>query len=430
MMSALITAPNDDVNLPRFFCSTGNCTWAPTATLGFCAQCTDITSQIDLVCQTRDRTAGSSTRVAQTCTATLRGGTAGLYFIGTDEAFESLMNVTQVGGKEGLRYHSIRMLPPYTMSSAPRQSVTQANFSATECSLSPCVLSIEASVRSGIYDETLLDTFTEPPPPGRSWLAHKLQPPWGPERGIDPAANLSFGLDPALEADWASSGFLLQNKTIPGWATTRDGHTGIDFCTDRLANGCTRGPMPGYIFNANYTPATCGSPNADTFACAMRGIAAAMTKTVRGAGEEYLVRGRAETAATFVRVQWYWIALPCAVWVLGLVAWAVVAVQTRRMRLPTWRDDPLPLAFLYREGSDDEDHHHRHHHHHRGSRSAAAQQTQPRDDAFLAADGYSSWAYEKVAEGMVVQLQEVSARPGGRGRMMRLVRTTEKGVTS
>ncbi|KAK4149658.1 hypothetical protein C8A00DRAFT_18683 [Chaetomidium leptoderma] len=425
IMSALITAPNKDINLPRFFCSTGNCTWAPIATLGFCSQCTDITSQIELVYKTDNITVDTTTRVRQTCTAILPGGTAGLHSIGTDASFESLMNVTEVGGHhEGLRYHSIRMLPPYTMNSAPRRPVSQANFSATECSLSPCVLSLQASVRNGIYNETLLDTFIdmEPLPSGTTWTRNKLQPPWGPERGIDPAANLLFGLNEMLERDWSRSGFLLGNKTIPGSAITWDGHTGVEFCIDKLPNGCTRGPIPEYIFNANYTPSACGSPNADTFACAMGGIAAALTKTVRNAGviangtdigDEFLVRGQAETAATFVRVQWYWIALPCAVWMLGLIAWAVVAIQTRRMHLPTWRDDPLPLLFLYRGGDDD----------HRGSETEARTQLY---DAFVAADDYSSWAYKKVAEGMDVQLREVPSQTRGGGRTMRLVQT-EKG---
>ncbi len=409
MMSALITAPNNDVNQPRFYCSTGNCTWAPIATLGFCSSCTDLTPQINLNCTTY------GTGTSQTCTATLPGRTAGLYYIGTSAAFESLMNITQVGGKEGLRYHSIRMLPPYSMSGATRQPVTLSNFSATECSLSLCVRSLQASVNNGNYTETLLDTFTETPPSGTTWAYQRLQPPWGPERGIDPAANLSFGLDFALYADWGDSQFLLQDYTIPGWATTRDGHTGIDLCVKEGAD-CTGNSIPGYIFNANYTPSVCGSPNADTFACSMGGIAAALTKTVRNAGviangtdigDEFLVRGSVETAATFIRVRWGWIALPCAVWVLGLIAWAVVVFQTRHMRLPTWRDDPLPLMFLYRDWDE-----------HRGSMGLR--------DSFFAADDCSSWAYEKVAEGLNVQLREIPSPLGGGGRMMSLVRT-EKG---
>jgi hypothetical protein len=419
IMSALMTAPNDNVNHPKFLCSTGNCTWDRVATLGFCSRCTDLTPQIELACTAYNLTSFSAPGVGHKCTAVLPEGSAGLYYIDTDgPATEALMNITQVGGTDGLRYHAIRMLPPYNMDPSPRPLVTLANFSATECSLSLCVLSLQASVSSGTYSETVLDTFTEPPPPGTHWMIHKLQPPWGSEHGIDPAANLSFSLMESLWPDWSYSRFLLDNYTIPGWAKTLDSHKGIVFCVQGPDPNCTEDPMPGLIFNANYTPSVCGSPNADTFACAMRGVAAALTKTLRnagvtangtGIGDQFLVQGRAETAATFVRVRWGWIALPCAVWVLGLVAWAVVASQTRRMGLPTWRDDPLPLAFLYREEG--------------GSRPG---ETQLRD-GLLAADDSSTWAYEKVAEGMNVQLLEVPCQPGGGSGVMRLVLTEQGG---
>ncbi len=416
-MSTLITAPNDDGNQPKFFCSTGNCTWDRVATLGFCSRCTDLTPQIELACKAYNLTSASAPGVGRRCTAVLPAGTAGLYYIDTDrEATEALMNITQVGGRNGLRYHAIRMLPPYHIDSDPKPLVTLADFSATECSLSLCVLSLRASVLSGTYTETVLDTFTEAPPGDNHWMLHKLQPPWGREHGINPAANLSFGLSERLYPDWMYSRFLLDDYTIPGWAKTRDSHSGIVFCIQGPDPDCTEDRMPGLLFSANYTPSACGSPNADTFACAMRGVAAALTKTLRNAGvtangtgisDEFLVQGRAERATTFVRVRWGWIALPCAVWVLGLAAWAVVAFQTRRMGLPTWRDDSLPLAFLYREEGG-------------GGRRG---ETQLRD-GLLAADDCSSWAYEKVAEGMSVQLREVPCQAGGESAgVMRLVLT-------
>lgn len=52
-------------------------------------------------------------------------------------------------------------------------------------------------------------------------------------------------------------------------------------------------------------------------------------------GEAFLVKGQASTVATFVRVRWYWIALPVAVWTLGFVAWVVAVIRTKRLQLPT-----------------------------------------------------------------------------------------------
>jgi len=51
MFASAIAAPSSaQVNQPEFCCSTGNCTWQPFSTLGFCSECTDLTPQIRLEC--------------------------------------------------------------------------------------------------------------------------------------------------------------------------------------------------------------------------------------------------------------------------------------------------------------------------------------------------------------------------------------------
>jgi hypothetical protein len=74
-----------------------------------------------------------------------------------------------------------------------------------------------------------------------------------------------------------------------------------------------------------------------------------------GIGDAFLVRGQTETVAAFIRVQWYWIALPATVWLSGFLTWVVTAVQTRRLRLPIWRDDPLSLLLVYKPENGDLD---------------------------------------------------------------------------
>lgn len=446
-MNALVTAPANDGNTPMFLCSTGNCTWAPFATLGFCSQCTDMTPQIDLRCERDDKPSlndyYTDSPNPQKCTATLPGDTVSLTRIGTDMWNENLMNVTRIRQKDGsrltdgpgLQFHSLRLLPPYSllMSSAPRPLVTLANFSATDCWLKLCVQSVNASVRAGVYSETVLDTFTEAPAGYKTWITYRLQPPWGVERGIDPAARLSFGFTEQVQLDWSPSASLpdfMPFNSIAGYAQTLTRHTGVAYCNIDGAENmgqCIEGAMPRYIFNARYNAKDCGSPNADTFACAMRDIAAAVTRTFRNSGiiangtnisdaflvsgNSTLASGRAETTATFVRVQWLWILLPCTVWGLGVITWIVVAFRTRRLRLPNWRDDPLPLLFLYREGDG------------RPSGKGAGPPGSLLPDEVLSTDDYSIWAHERVAGRIHVQLGKVPTHSGG---VMRFDRT-EKG---
>ena len=436
VMVSLTSGSSRNVNSPEFFCSTGNCTWPPVATLGFCSRCVDITNRINLNCTGFNMSSVSSDFKSTSCSVTLTNSTAGLPFTGNTASFENIMHITQVGGSSGLRYHAVRLLPKPVFTGGYRPPLSKLDFAATECSLNPCVLSYLPSVRDGLYDETLLDTFLETPPENSTWLHHQLQPPWGPERGIDPAANLSFGLSETVIVDWFSQGYLTQDP-ITGFVQTADGHTGIEFCSTRRppdgAGHCTPSNTVSNIFNANYTAETCGSVNMDVFSCTMDGIARALTKTMRnagvlangtGAGDVFLAAGTAETAVTFVRVRWFWIALPVAVWLLGFATWAAVAVQTGRLCLQTWRDDPLPLLYLYRAGGSQRDDDNSHVNGEDCGFDDKPLSSGKARDEFLEAHDYSSWAYNKVSEGVHVQLRRllpISDNEGMTAGTMRLV---------
>lgn len=138
-----------------------------------------------------------------------------------------------------------------------------------------------------------------------------MAPPWGRDRRINNSDNLTFGLSPTLISN-AYHGYNVL-ASIAGVAETNDGHTGLNFCDwkSKLMGTCIESSMVRNVFNANYSTTKCGSPNADTFACAINGITKALT-TMRNAGltangtdirEEFLVRGTALGAATFIRIQ-------------------------------------------------------------------------------------------------------------------------------
>ena len=170
------------------------------------------------------------------------------------------------------------------------------------------------------------------------------------------------------------------------------------------------------LFSANYTAKDCGSPNEDTYACNIYRFAKSLTKTLRdfsvdkygqGGDGNYLVKGEALIPATFVSVQWQWILLPAAVWVSGFVTWAAIAFQTWRLRLPKWRDDLLPLMFLYRgEGRSEETHNN-------GEGSPRTATGTHEQEELLKADGNSIWAYQTVAEQITVQFHKPSTGSEG-----------------
>ncbi|KAK0644000.1 hypothetical protein B0T16DRAFT_513324 [Cercophora newfieldiana] len=146
-------------------------------------------------------------------------------------------------------------------------------------------------------------------------------------------------------------------------------------------------------------------PNEDSFACVMKGFAKGLTKVIRDSGfNQYglngnntlMVGGEATIPVTFIRVQWEWILLPAVVWTFCFITWAVIAIQTRRLQLPKWRDDLLPLVFLHRGG---------------GSQQGASTGGEVAEE-LLKSDGYSGWAYGAVAGQITVQLHKPSDEIG------------------
>ena len=281
---------------------------------------------------------------------------------------------------QSLRVQDIDHQVPLDRTKPP---ISAVNYTATECFLSPCVKCIRASVNNGVYSEAVLKTWMEE---NTSELLHfgPLQPPWDHE--MCAGADQSFGWDLDTNVAWSIVHSFPQ-KNIVGYVYNSEIYKRSE------PDGRELAPL---IYYANYSTATCGSPNNDTFACAMNSIAAALTKTLRnsgviaqGASSSDLVAGHTFSSTTVIRIEWAWLALPLGVWLLGLITWIRTAFQTSRNRLPKWRDNPLPLVFLYREGEFGE-------------------AERVHDDAV--------WAYQELAKPLQVRLQ-----PGGNG-VLHLVR--------
>ncbi|KAL4928039.1 uncharacterized protein BDV17DRAFT_292059 [Aspergillus undulatus] len=97
----------------------------------------------------------------------------------------------------------------------------------------------------------------------------------------------------------------------------------------------------------------------------MENVARAISKTFRDfdfdvphyqfkPGPRAPAPGRVEVNVIFISVRWQWIALPVLLWVLGAGALAGTFWKTRRRRAPRWKNDPLPLLFIYQDETEDE----------------------------------------------------------------------------
>jgi hypothetical protein len=141
----------------------------------------------------------------------------------------------------------------------------------TECAMYPCVLSIDAEVKNGQYQEDVVDEYyfpkeyfnrtAKPKPDGtevfQSYETVKMigRPPWGEEKGVKFGETFGMTTEAYKSASVTIGGFLL------GHVEETDAGSGMAFTSDELQA----------VFSAKYTNETCDTPR-DNFACAFKAI--------------------------------------------------------------------------------------------------------------------------------------------------------------
>jgi hypothetical protein len=330
-----------NASLPQFICNTGNCTYPPFATLAYQAACTDVSDKI-VVNSTKFDGYSESEFLHQ-------------FYLGDSEFSVSYYNEsagdpvlmrTEIDSSSYNRtvFRSLRMDidPNFLYASTVLNDTVEVV--AQECIITPVVQSVQASVRQGIYSETVLDTYTEFSSASSNVT---ISPPWGPDKGIHPGDDNNFGvgfqvLNGLQEDDYPQ-------KILEGVITTWDRGSGMLFDTDQLQN----------LWYANVsTLDTCpftSRGKKDKFACAIQAVADAYTQTIRDAvykingtaSPEGFVQGATLVPRTFISVEWRWIALHVAVWVLTVIGWVGTVFRSKRLGIPFWRSDPTPMVYMY-----------------------------------------------------------------------------------
>jgi hypothetical protein len=220
-------------------------------------------------------------------------------------------------------------------------------WEAIECSIEPVVQSIRARVEDNIYSEDVLATWVQS---NLTAVRRSFKPNWGPELGASPTQNFSLHVTAGAAIDYflktTFNGGFDEDAFASYYAPSRMDYAGSDVI-EALATGNVSG---------------CSHDAVDKFNCSMHNVAAAISKSFRdsayiSAGSDpdkaQMAAGRVMRSMTYVAVQWQWIVLPVLVWLLGVVTLIGTVWKTRRAGAPKWRNDPLPLLFLYREDKND-----------------------------------------------------------------------------
>ena len=350
------SAPND----PSYSCDSTNCQWDRAATLAFEARCTDLTPQLIIDSSKTDKfNRGPGQMSLPDWGPTI--------FYGDAHGAYVFMNITAKSTALDSHVSTVRCIRANlettnltTTSSCDLLKRYNGTSTATECTIDLVVQSLSASVKNGVYEETIHDTWS----PGPGWrgletdgVPGSFRPPWDESKGVK--ANQSFGISSntwnALVAGpylaLADSDSPMPNPLMLGHSYDSDGHCAL------LMNG-TNPDVLQSIFYAKYNATTCDTPD-DNFACAFKTVAKSLTNSIRSSGllangtaSSETAPGRSFSTTTLVRVQYQWLALPAAVWLLSVVTWLGSWYHTSRANVPRWRDNIVPLIFLRQDSSE------------------------------------------------------------------------------
>jgi hypothetical protein len=309
------------------------------------------------------------------CNLTIPNGASAWYLVGPDNYGGQAMVLTQPS--KPLIYSNITLPPPKSVPSIlvtqlimaigldPNQGAAmfaavtnKTQYIATECSLELYVRRVNTSVQNSAYQETTLETWSEIEynqvyaPGAPEGIYYSFVVPNNLTTGASNGSQFYIGYN--AHSSMQSRLLSLFNGTVSGFS---------DSLTFGTANTVTSDILQT-LYVQNFT--NCATP-ADKLSCVMGNIASSISKTFRDSAvtnaqaggfnasandvhnAANMTLGQTMVSETFLRVRWQWLSVPVLVWVLTALTWTTTTVHTSRARLPSWRNQILPLLFLYRE---------------------------------------------------------------------------------
>ncbi|PWY88170.1 hypothetical protein BO70DRAFT_377746 [Aspergillus heteromorphus CBS 117.55] len=292
-------------------CPTGNCTFAPYQSLGFCSRCANITSDLTLAPSSTDST-------TETYSYNL---TNGLSFT-TSYSSMYLMNATTDLDLIQLTTDGLPVILNFTAISAAGYGVPP-QVSATECALYFCTKTYEASVQRGSFNETLTSTATTTNSSSTDVTSNIFLTPQTCYTNGTQTSNTSAC---TYDVSWLSQ-LAMSNSISPLLQGT-----GSLFVSNR-PSWSSDTIEAAYGTYGNYT-------DLNTM---FDSLASSLTMHARSSVCAASITGTTWTVESFVHVQWPWLTLPVVLLVLTLVFLVTTVIRTRNQFI--WKSSPLALLF-------------------------------------------------------------------------------------
>lgn len=328
-------------SIPRFSCSSGNCTWDPLATLAMSASCTNITEKLQTQC--------SEDKGKKKCSS---------YLAGNDSSMDGSIAINfTIGSTIGtpVALGSTESFVYTDSPTAPIQIValdfdTAARWEAFECAFFPIVRSFRASVGEGVYQEETLGVWKVGALDGKDILSgsYILNPPWGPDMGME--YNQTFGIRQTTLTTMAQflRLFFSGRMEINNFGQSYKPNPTSTYASEDLMEAVAS------FSSSNITG--CTLKGAEKLRCAVENAAEAMSKSFRDHAlskqPNSTIAGRGKSIKTYIVIHWQWIALPIVVWLLGLFTLVGVIWKTHKTIAPTWKNDVMPLLTVYERGQN------------------------------------------------------------------------------
>ena len=226
-----------------------------------------------------------------------------------------------------------------TMRHWPKTSLT-----AVECSLSLCIQEIQSNVTNGTLTETIATKTAEPVP---FTLPTSITVLGWPSTLADGNENINIH-DP----NEPSEQYTISLNSFEGL----NGYFEQFFPGTPLAYNTSTGQV-SFKFGLNVVPltnnsATPPSPEVEVFynstnlTDTLANVATAMSHSMRQyADGSPRAQGSVGIEQTKVVIRWAWLSLPLGIIILGILFLGITAWKTRRMQLPLWKAEQLPLLF-------------------------------------------------------------------------------------
>ncbi|KNG89899.1 hypothetical protein ANOM_001723 [Aspergillus nomiae NRRL 13137] len=293
-------------------CPTGNCTFVPYQSLGFCSRCANITDQLTL----NKSSLGFSTM--ESYDYRLPNG----FSFSTSQTGMYLMNSTNGLSLLQIDTKDLPLIMNFTAITASGYGVPP-KVSATECALYFCIDTYEANVKDGKFNERITSSAT--------------------------STNLS--------ANAVLENFALTPDTCYVNGTQRDDKGECTYSVNafsRLAmvNSLTpllNGTGQLYMSNRPYWSTDTAKAlygvqgNLTDISTVFTSLATSLTTHARNQVCKASVKGMTWTVESFVSVRWPWMILPIALVAMTILFLVVTMIKTRNQYI--WKSSPLALLF-------------------------------------------------------------------------------------